>query len=122
MSQPGTPPPPPLPPPVGGGTFQVDISRAPEAIRDLEAARDELRAIKDEATTLGQVHPPARDQVSLDAAQVLGQAAVEGPNSFVRALNDGINEITRMIDALHAGFSAYQQSDEESSLQFRRQP
>ena len=91
----------------GGGSFAVDIAQAPKAIRELEQAREELQAIKRDATLLGQVNPPTRDQVSLDAAQLLGRSASGGPTSFAEALTAGIEEISRMIEALRSGFAAY---------------
>jgi hypothetical protein len=104
----------------GGGSFAVDIARATKAIRELEQARDELYAIRDEAQSLGQVNPPTRDQVSLDAAQLLGQAGVGGPTSFQAALDQGITELTKQIEALRAGFAAYQSNDEASAAQLRQ--
>ncbi|GAA4727982.1 PE domain-containing protein [Actinomycetospora chibensis] len=103
-----------------GGSFAVDIARAPKAIRELEQAREELRSIKNEAQALGQVNPPARDQVSLDAAQLLGQVATGGATSFMQALDDGIQEVSRMIESLRAGFEAYRAGDAENEDQLRQ--
>jgi hypothetical protein len=108
------------PQPVGGGSFDVDITRAPQAIRQLEEARDELYAIRDEAQLLAQVNPPTRDQVSLDAAYVLARKGAGEPGSFQSALDEGIAEVTRLIDALHAGFAEYQASDESAAAQLRQ--
>jgi hypothetical protein len=106
------------PQPVGGGSFAVDITRAPEAIRQLEQARDELEDIQRDAFALGQITPPTADQVSLDAAQVLAQKGVGGPGSLVDALNAGILEIQRTIDALRAGLDVYQRSDRDAQASF----
>jgi hypothetical protein len=89
---------------VGGGMFEVDIAEAPRAIRELEQARGELESIKVEAVRLGQVNPPATDTVSVEAAQILEQAAVAGPRSFLQALTEGVAEIDRLIASLRAGF------------------
>lgn len=105
------------PEPVGGGSFDVDITRAPQAIRQLEQARDELESIKRDAVYLGQIEPPAHDRVSLDAAQVLGEKATLGPGSFIGSLTQGIEEITRMIDGLRSGLAAYEQSDDAARSQ-----
>lgn len=113
MSQPG---------PASGGSFAVDIARAPEAIRELEEARRELESIRQDAQVLGHVNPPARDQVSLDAAQVLGQTAVGGPNALIPALNQGIQEISKMIDALRSGFDEYRRRDDDAASQLRQAP
>lgn len=99
------------PVPVGGGSFEVDISRAPDAIRELEGALEELRSIRQDATQLGQVVPPTNDLVTRDAAHVLGLKATSGPGSLLQALEAGIAELERMILALRAGFAAYEEAD-----------
>ncbi|GAA4784119.1 hypothetical protein GCM10023200_17120 [Actinomycetospora chlora] len=103
------------PPPraVGGGAFDVDITQAPQAIRQLEQALEELRSIRQDATLLGHITPPTTDQVSIDAARALGMTATGGPTSFLAALEAGIAELDRMIQALRAGLSAYQEGDEQ---------
>jgi hypothetical protein len=103
----------------GGGSFAVDSARAPKAIRELEDARRELESIKQDAQVLGQVNPPARDQVSLDAALVLGRLAVGGPGALIPALDQGIREIGNMIEALRSGFENYRGGDEDASSQLR---
>ncbi|MHC1558056.1 hypothetical protein ACR9E3_03825 [Actinomycetospora sp. C-140] len=104
------------------GSFSVDISQAPGAIRELEQARRELVSIRSEAQTLGQVNPPSRDQVSLDAAQALGLAGVGSPASFMQALDGGIQELSRMIDALRASFENYRAGDEQARSALSQQP
>ena len=99
------------PVPVGGGSFEVDISRAPEAIRELEQALAELRSLKREAQTLGHVVPPTNDLVTLDAVAVLGRKATGGPGSLMNALDEGIVEVSRLIEQLRIGFDAYRESD-----------
>jgi hypothetical protein len=103
------------PQPVGGGAFDVDISQAPRAIRQLEDARRELESIKNEAVSLGGITPPTRDQVSVDAALVLSMTATQGPGSFVEALNSGIEEISRLIQALRSSFDQYQRNDDDGA-------
>jgi hypothetical protein len=104
------------PPPraVGGGAFDVDITQAPQAIRQLEQAREELESIKRDAVYLGQIRPPSNDQVSLDAARALGETATTGPGSFIASLTLGIEELTRMIDSLRSGFADYQRTDDDA--------
>ena len=106
--------------PVGGGMFEVNIAEAPRAIRELETARQELRAIKQDALRLGHVDPSATDEVSVDAARALGRVAVDGPASFVEAVNAGINELTAMIESLERGFATYSGTDERGLLQLRQ--
>lgn len=108
------------PVPVGGGSFEVDISRAPEAIRELEQARQELRGIRDEALSLADVPAPTSDLVSQDAARVLGQKASGAPGSFMEAVDAGIAEVTRMIEALRVGFAEYQAADEHARTSLAR--
>ncbi|MDD7968567.1 PE domain-containing protein [Actinomycetospora lemnae] len=106
--------------PVGGGAFTVDITRAPEAIRELEQARGELESIKKAARLLAHIDPPANDQVSIDAARVLGLKASEGPGSLAVALEQGIDEISRLIEQLRVGFEMYQQAEAEAESRYRR--
>ena len=107
------------PVPVGGGSFEVDITRAPEAIRELETALAELNSIKIDAQLLSQVAPPTNDLVTRDAAAVLGRKAIDGPGSLTDALDQGIAEVTRLIQQLRAGFEAYRQSDADAGTQYR---
>ena len=102
------------PPEVGGGSFTVDLDRAPEAIRELEAALQELQAIREDAQALGRISPPTRDLVSADAAQVLGAAAVGGPGSLVEALTLGMDHVQTMILNLRTALQQrYPQGDED---------
>ncbi|MDD7919958.1 PE domain-containing protein [Actinomycetospora callitridis] len=103
----------------GGGSFAVDIARAPKAIRDLEQARDELKGIKRDAIALGQVDPPTRDQVSLDAAQKLSEVGVGSAGSLMQALDGGIAEIERLIGALRTGFAAYERENSAAAGNLR---
>lgn len=107
------------PPGVGGGEFAVDLARAPQAIRELEEAARELFDIRREAEQLGKVTPPTRDQVSLDAATVLGVAAVGGSGSFLQALDNGIQQINDMIAALRDGLVNYRRADAEGAAALR---
>ncbi|GLZ45917.1 hypothetical protein Acsp06_21020 [Actinomycetospora sp. NBRC 106375] len=102
------------------GSFSVDISQAPGAIRELEQARAELESIRDEAQLLGQVNAGARDEVSLDAARALGQTAVGGPHAFMDALNSGIDEVDRMLEALRASFDLYESGDDAGRESFHQ--
>lgn len=103
------------------GFFSVDISRAPQAIRELESALDELYAIRDESQVLGQVNPGARDDVSVQAATLLARRGLGEEDSFQTALDQGIAEITHMIDALRVGFSSYRAEDESAAAVVRQQ-
>ncbi|MEJ2888801.1 hypothetical protein [Actinomycetospora aeridis] len=109
------------PVPVGGGRFEVDMSRAPEAIRELEQARSELRSIRDDALSLSNVVAPTLDRVTQDAARVLSRKASGEPGSFMEALDSGIAEVTRMIEALRAGFARYRESDEQVRASLARE-
>jgi hypothetical protein len=112
MTQPAGPPP---TSGTGGGSFTVDITRAPQAIRELEQALEDLRSIRLDAMQLAQVNPPAADQVSADAARTLGLKANGEPGSFLPALEAGIAEVERMIESLNAGFDAYEEGDVQAS-------
>ncbi len=104
--------------PVGGGMFEVNIAEAPRAIRDLEQARDELVSIREDAIVLAEVLPSAVDDVSLDAAKSLSLRASGGPHSLMQALDEGIQETSRLIEALQAGFAQYQQGDVDGRRSF----
>ncbi|HEY2192016.1 MAG TPA: hypothetical protein VGH76_06900, partial [Actinomycetospora sp.] len=69
--------------PAGGGAFTVDLDRAPQVIRDLQNARQELVTLKQDVLRLGRVDPSSGDQVSKDAAAVLGAVAVGGSGSLL---------------------------------------
>ena len=106
----------------GGGSFVVDIAQAPKAIRELEEAREELqrssgtprswgRSILQHATRSASMPPRSWDR-----------SASGGPTSFVEALTAGIEEISRMIEALRSGFAAYERGDQSASSEFVQSP
>lgn len=102
------------PPGVGGGDFAVDLADAPRAIRELEEAARELVDIRRDAEALGRVTPPSRDQVSLDAATMLGISAVGGNGSLLQALDKGIQQINDMIAGLQDAMTRYGTVDQEA--------
>jgi hypothetical protein len=100
-----------VPAPAGGGAFSVDLDRAPEVLRDLQDARNELEDLKAEARFLGKVDPSSNDQVSLDAATVLGAVAVGGPGSLIEALDAGVSRLDALIGAIRSELDAYQANE-----------
>jgi hypothetical protein len=109
------------PPEVGGGSFEVDLARAPQAIRELEEAAAELASIRREAEELGRITSPTTDQVSVDAANVLRATAVGGNGSFAQALDSGIRQINEMISALQRALADYRGVDEDTEAAMGRQ-
>lgn len=105
-----------------GGAFTVDLARAPEAIRELEQARDELRLLMLEARRLGRIDPGTTDQVSRDAAAVFEAVADGGEGSLVRALESGSQRLDRLIDAIKSELAAYRVADEGSATAFEQLP
>jgi hypothetical protein len=101
-----------VPAPAGGGAFSVDLDRAPEVLRDLENARQELAHLKQDALRLGRVDPSSGDEVSRDAAATLGAVAVGGPGSLLEALDAGMSQLDGLIGAIRAELNAYRRSDE----------
>lgn len=108
------------PPEVGGGTFEVDLTQAPAAIRQLEEAVRELGDIRREAERLGRITPPTQDKVSRDAADYLQSTAVGGHGSFAQALDSGIYQINNMIAALQSALTRYGKTDEENKADLRQ--
>jgi hypothetical protein len=97
-----------------GGSFSVDLERAPQTLLDLTAARDELRDLLKEAQRLGKVDPGSADDVSRDASTLLGAVADGGDGSLVNALNAGIRRLESLIDAIQGELSSYSRADEQS--------
>jgi hypothetical protein len=98
-----------------GGSFTVDLERAPQTLRDLTAARDELRDLMREARRLGRVDPDSNDDVSRDAATLLGAVADGGDGSLVQALDAGARRLDDLIRAIEAEMRSY--GDAEQSAQ-----
>lgn len=96
------------------GAFSVDLERAPDAIRELERAKVELEGIRDDAMALGQIRPPAADQVSMDAAQVFSSVAVGGPVSFVTAVEAGIRQLDYLMERMHEELKGYRHAEESA--------
>lgn len=90
----------------------MDLERAPDAVRELKQAENELRSIRTQAMSLATVRPPASDQVSIDAARALCSVAVGGPRSFVDALDEGMRQLAVMISNLEADLADYGRADE----------
>ncbi|MCD2193575.1 hypothetical protein LQ327_09285 [Actinomycetospora endophytica] len=109
-----------VPAPTGGGAFSVDLDRAPEVLQDLENARQELIVLRRDALRLGQVDPSSNDQVSRDAAAVLGAVAVGGPGSLVEALDGGIERLAHLIGAISAELGSYSATEQGNGAQFDR--
>jgi hypothetical protein len=101
-----------VPAPAAGGAFSVDLERAPEMLRDLQNARNELEDLKIEARSLGKVDPSSNDQVSRDVATLLGAVAVGGPGSLLDALDAGMRRLDELISAIQTELDAYRRSDE----------
>lgn len=97
-----------------GGSFSVDLERAPQTLRDLTAARDELRDLAEEAKRLGKVDPGTTDDVSRDAATLLGAVADGGEGSLVRALQAGAERLDALVHAISNELRAYQSADDRN--------
>lgn len=104
--------------PSPGGSFRLDLDHAPEAIKELEAAREELVSIKEQALALGKVDPGSADSVSIDAAAMLSAVAVSGPTSLTAALDAGIHQIDELIISMSADLRDYQQNEAGSAATF----
>ena len=114
MSQPSTPS------STGGGSFRVDLERAPDAIRELNAALAELVSLRTEAFKLSHVDPGSRDSVSIDAARALSDAAAGGPDSLATALEAGIDKVSSLISSLEADLRSYRETEIRSGASLDR--
>ncbi|NMO88669.1 hypothetical protein [Actinomycetospora sp. TBRC 11914] len=101
-----------------GGSFTVDLERAPQTLRDLTAARDELLDLVKLARALGRVDPGAGDQVSRDAATLLGAVADGGSGSLLSALEAGAMRLDQLIGAVKAELRAYRSSEDTTQGSF----
>lgn len=106
-------------PGAAGGHFAVDLDRAPQAIKDLEGALDQLYELREQALSLGRVVPPARDQVSADAARAFEMAAVGGEKSLLRALDAGIEQLTGLIASMNDELRQYSGTETVNERAFR---
>lgn len=102
-----------------GSSFSIDLERAPQAIEELRAAKQELLDIREQALELGRVDPGSGDSVSIDAAAVIGAVAVSGPRSLVAALEAGAAQIQTLIDGMSAELTAYEAAEGENATAFR---
>lgn len=100
------------------GGFRVDTDGMSGAITELEDALAELRRIRDDVRLLQDVRPPSKDQVSADAAHVLGMKA-NGGGSMAAALEAGIAQVTETIDALRTATGGYESADTPLETQLR---
>jgi hypothetical protein len=94
-----------------GGSFTVDLERAPQTLRELTTARDELFDLMRQARALGRVNPGANDDVSRDAATLLGAVADGGSGSLLLALEAGATRLTQLIEAIEGELRSYRSSE-----------
>jgi hypothetical protein len=97
-----------------GGSYTVDLERAPQTLQDLTAARDELTELLADTERLGKVDPGSADQVSQDAAALLGAVAAGGDGSLLLALRAGIDRLNELINGIAAELSSYRETEATS--------
>lgn len=97
-----------------GGGFTVDLDRAPQAIADLRAAADALRAEARRAGDLARITPPGLDAVSADAVRIMVDAAVGDRGSLRLALLGAAERFENDAGQLDASLRTYRQVDEIS--------
>ena len=115
---PGLPEPAPRPgppPTIGSGQFTVDLERAPQALRELRAAKINLQSLLHDASLLANVNPPGSDSVSRDAAQALSATAIGGPGSLRSALSAGIDHLSKLIEKVDQDLRRYGQTESQAS-------
>jgi hypothetical protein len=101
-----------------GGSFTVDLERAPQTLRDLTAARDDLLELLADADRLGKVDPGSADDVSRDAATLLSAVAVGGDGSLLLALRAGIDRLNALINGISSELSNYRETEADNSSAF----
>ncbi len=114
--------PPGLPQPTtttGGGSYSVDVERAPQAIADLRRAADALEAEATRAWDLANIRPPGLDVVSANAVRVFAEAAIGEQGSLRLALEGAVRRLRADADKLEASLKTYLQVDEISIPQAR---
>lgn len=102
----------------GGGSFSIDLERAPQVLRDLEDARRQLEELRQESFRLGRIDPGTHDEVSRDAAAVLGAVAVGGPGSLLVALDAGVRRLDELIVAVTSEIESYRRVDDAGRVGF----
>lgn len=98
----------------GSGGFSVDLERAPQAIADLRAAADALRAEARNAWSLANIRPPGLDEVSADAVRIMTDAAVGEQGSLRKALEGAAARFENDAAKLEASLRTHRQVDEIS--------
>ncbi|MDQ4104377.1 MAG: hypothetical protein M3186_11935 [Actinomycetota bacterium] len=98
----------------GSGGFSVDLDRAPQAIADLRAAADALRAEADNAWSLARITPPGLDAVSAEAVRIMADAAVGEQGSLRLALLGAAQRFDDDANKLEASVQTHRQADEFS--------
>ncbi|MFC5064410.1 hypothetical protein [Actinomycetospora atypica] len=108
-----------VPAPSGaGGSFSIDLERAPQVLRDLRDAIAQLNDLRRDAFQLGKVDPGTNDLVSKDAAAVLGAVAVGGAGSFVDAVTAGIERLEGIVSAIENEIRSYRATDDQARRSF----
>jgi hypothetical protein len=105
-----------------GNAFSVDLAAAPQVLRDLQQAVEELTAIRRDAVQLGKIDPGTGDQVSRDAATVFEAIAVGGPGSLMNAIDGGISRLEGLMTAIETELREYQAAEDSSRREFDARP
>ncbi|WP_018332843.1 hypothetical protein [Actinomycetospora chiangmaiensis] len=94
-----------------GNSFSVDLATAPQVLRELRQARDQLQELRHDALFLGKIDPETHDEVSRDAAVVFGAIAVGGQGSLLDALDGGVQRLDGLIAAVESELALYRSAD-----------
>ncbi|WP_285591120.1 hypothetical protein [Actinomycetospora sp. NBRC 106378] len=103
-------------------SFSVDLAAAPQVLRDLREAAEELTAIRRDAVQLGKVDPGTSDEVSRDAASVLETVAVGGTGSLLSALDGGLRRLEALVHAIETELGEYRLAEESAGRGFDALP
>ncbi|WP_143173930.1 hypothetical protein [Streptoalloteichus hindustanus] len=89
----------------GGGHFRIDLARAPQVVKDLEEARNQLQVLRGKINNLAYAGDPGKDEVSVNAKNQLRRLATDSAQgslatataAYLKAIDDAVNAMNETI-------------------------
>ncbi|MCP2262470.1 hypothetical protein LX15_006209 [Streptoalloteichus tenebrarius] len=97
-------------------SFTVDPDQLPTLRAGLEAARDKLLDMRQDADFLQSIPAPGNEEVSRRAVENLTERAKDTEGGLSRAINDGIDRLQDIIDQIDAMSATYRRADDNSRM------